>query len=135
MALHAFRLHDGEDLYQGIEQFVGEKDIRAGFLTGGAAGLSALNVRLASTPDRPSLLTLEGRFEVVSLIGTVAVDALHIHIAVADEEGRVIGGHLMPTGNPVRLSAEIGIVEGEEMIFSREPDPSTGYKELTIRES
>jgi uncharacterized protein len=132
MALHAFRLHDGDELYAGIERFVAEKDIRAGFLTGGAAGLSALNVRLASTPERPSLLARKGRFEVVSLIGTAAVGALHIHIAVADEDGRVFGGHLMPTGNPVRLSAELGIVEGEGMTFSRAFDPDTGYKELTI---
>jgi uncharacterized protein len=135
MALHAFRLHDGDELYEGIERFVNEKGIRAGFLTGGAAGLSALNVRLASTPEQPSLLTREGRFEVVSLIGTTAVGALHIHIAVADEHGRVIGGHLMPTGNPVRLSAELGIVEGEGMTFSRVFDPDTNYKELTIHES
>jgi hypothetical protein len=39
---------------------------------------------------------MEGHFEIVSLVGIVAVNGSHVHICLSDGEGRCIGGHLLP---------------------------------------
>ncbi|MGZ3949956.1 MAG: PPC domain-containing DNA-binding protein, partial [Flavisolibacter sp.] len=71
-------------------------------------------------------------FEIVSLTGTVSVNGCHIHISISDETGRTIGGHLLE-GNVVYTTAEIVIQESEDLIFSREMDVATGWKELQIK--
>jgi predicted DNA-binding protein with PD1-like motif len=52
-------------------------------------------------------------------------------LAVADADGRVIGGHLLD-GCTVRTTAEIvlGLLDG--LAFAREVDPSTGWRELLV---
>jgi hypothetical protein len=52
-----------------------------------------------------------GKHEIVSLVGTLALDGDHLHIAVSDSTGRTIGGHLME-GSLVYTTAEIAVGEG-----------------------
>ena len=56
----------------------------------------------------------------------------HLHIAMADSSGAVIGGHLC-TGSLVRTTAELVIGLLPEWQFSRELDPATGHPELQIK--
>ena len=64
-----------------------------------------------------------GPFEIVSAEGTCASNGVHIHIAIADEEGAVYGGHLLEGCN-VHTTAEIGIIESK-IIYKRIHDPKT----------
>ena len=133
MKLHAFRLRDGEDLYKAIASYAKSNDIKAGFIVGGVAGLKALQLRLPETPEEQPSLHKNGKYELVSITGTVGVDGLHVHVSAANEKGLVVGGHLMKEGNIVRNTAEIGILETSDMIFSGEMDETTGWKELVIK--
>lgn len=135
LKLHAFRIKDGEDLYQAIKQFIKSHNIKASFIIGGAAGLKTLQIRLPATPENRPVLQKTKRYEVVSISGAVSVDHMHIHISVANEAGSVFGGHLMRDGNTVRNTAEIGILETDDVSFSREMNETTGWKELVIKQN
>jgi predicted DNA-binding protein with PD1-like motif len=76
---------------------------------------------------------IRGDLEILSLSGTLSADGAHLHIAVADSEGAVIGGHLC-AGSLVRTTAELVIGLLPEWLFSRELDPATGYAELAIKD-
>ena len=74
---------------------------------------------------------IHGDLEILSFSGTLSPDGAHLHIAIADSSGAVIGGHLC-TGSLVRTTAELVIGLLPEWRFSRELDPATGYPELQI---
>ena len=74
---------------------------------------------------------MNGELEILSLSGTLSSDGAHLHIAVADSSGAVIGGHLCP-GSFVRTTAELVIGLLPDWRFRRELDPATGYAELEI---
>ena len=78
------------------------------------------------------LKTFEGKFEIVSLVGTFSLDGCHLHISLSDKDGNVIGGHLKE-GCAIFTTAEIVISEIENMVFFREMDESTGFKELIVK--
>jgi len=69
--------------------------------------------------------------EILSLSGTLSADGAHLHIAIADSSGAVIGGHLC-SGSLVRTTAELVIGLLPEWQFRRERDPATSYPELAI---
>ena len=71
-----------------------------------------------------------GLFEIVSALGTISANGIHVHIAISDSEGMVYGGHLL-NGCKIHTTAEIAIIESE-ICFKRIFDPKTGYKELVI---
>lgn len=73
-----------------------------------------------------------GHFEIVSLSGTVSVNALHLHISISDNNGKTIGGDPME-GCKIYTKAEIVLVESGKYIFTREKDGSTAREELQVR--
>jgi predicted DNA-binding protein with PD1-like motif len=68
---------------------------------------------------------------VISAVGSLSPDGAHLHIAVSDSKGAVIGGHRC-AGSLVRTTAELVIGLLPEWRFRRELDPVTGYAELRI---
>jgi uncharacterized protein len=44
--------------------------------------------------NREYLSFFDGPFEIVSLVGTIAINGPHIHIALSDGNGTTLGGHL-----------------------------------------
>ncbi len=125
---HAFRLRPGQDLLEGLVAEARLRDLRAGCVLSAVGSVRHLRLRFA---DRPEPTDLEGSFEIVSLSGTVTREGAHVHLAVSDAEGRTLGGHLVP-GNPVHTTAEIVLGELPGVAFSREPDPTTTYRELVV---
>lgn len=128
---HAFRLAHGVDLRKGIEHYVEEHDIRAGCIATCIGGLSSVVLRM---PGAVHFSHLEADFEIVSAAGTLSVNGSHIHVSISDHEGAMRGGHL-DYGSAVRLSAEIIILENPQLVFSREYDPDTGFRELTVADA
>lgn len=59
------------------------------------------------------------------------MNVLPLHIALADDRGKTIGGHLQ-TGCIIYTTAEIIIGRVPGYIFKRTPDTETGYLELEI---
>lgn len=76
-------------------------------------------------------LVREQKFEIVSLVGTFSSDGSHLHIALSDGTGASIGGHLLE-GNLIYTTAEIVVGEAEGLVFRREVDAETGFRELRV---
>ncbi len=129
MKVFALRLKPGEDLRRQIEALVKEKKIQAGFVMTTVGSLREASIRLA---DQPSATKFEGKYEIVSLVGTLSKSGVHLHISISDSSGRTIGGHLVE-GCLIYTTAEIVIGEADELTFNREADAQTTYQELTIR--
>ena len=73
------------------------------------------------------------RFEIVSLTGTFSRDdGCHVHISLADAEGRTVGGHLID--GIVFTTCELVLGTAEGVQFNREMDDETGYNELEVRQ-
>eukprot|EP01031_Cornospumella_fuschlensis_P033573 gene33573-40614_t len=136
--VHVLRLSPGEDLQQSIYKYARVKNIRAATIVSCVGSLSTTNIRYANDDTGTSLT---GHFEIVSLVGMVdlqpadsAKGSGHIHIALADEQGRGLGGHLL-AGNLVYTTAEISLLELPGALFQRVPDVGpggSGYNELKV---
>lgn len=79
----------------------------------------------------PQVIRLSGRFEIVSLVGTLNPDA-HLHICLSDVEGRTVGGHVLGDLE-VFTTAEVVIGEAVDLQFTREMDERTGFPELEVQ--
>ncbi len=125
----AVRLKPAQDLRQSLKLFAAEHHIKAGFVLSGIGSLTQAAIRFA---DQSKSEILTGRFEIVSLNGTLSVHGIHLHMAIADATGRTIGGHV-DNGCLVYTTAEIVIGESEELTFLRTIDSQTGFLELDIK--
>lgn len=128
ITIHPLRLRPGDDLRDGIQAYVDAHAIEAGWIMTCVGSLTEYHLRFANQDGGDGK---RGHFEIVSLVGTVSIHGSHLHLSVADERGRTVGGHLLD-GNPVYTTAEIVIGESPRYRFLREPDPVTGYRELTV---
>ena len=79
----------------------------------------------------PGPTQVQGPLEIVSLVGTLSPDGVHLHAAVSDSQGRVTGGHLK-SGSLIHTTAEIVVGELVGREFRRQPNEETGYPELVI---
>lgn len=125
---HAFRLRPGTDLKQAIQFYVNHQGIKAGWIVTAVGSLTRYHIRFANQAEGSSD---SGHFEILGMSGTVSENGSHIHITVADSSGRVIGGHLLD-GNIIYTTAEVIIQEDTSLIFRREFDGTTEWKELMI---
>ena len=106
-----------------------QQEEQAGCVISAVGSLSVAQLRLAGATQATAI---HGELEILSLAGTLSPDGAHLHIAVADSQGAVIGGHLC-AGSLVRTTAELVIGLLPEWRFNRELDPATGYAELQIK--
>lgn len=127
--IYVCRFGPDKDLKQEIMAFAKEHHIRAGYIVTCVGSLKKLTLRLA---NQPGTISLDDKFEIVSLVGTFAdTSGAHLHLSVSDSTGKTIGGHLMD-GNVIYTTAEMVFGEAMDVQFKREPDPQTTYKELKI---
>ena len=130
MRVLPIRLAPGTDLRLALEQVLQEQKEQAGWVLSGIGSLSVAPLRLAGQEE---LSILEGDLEILTLTGSLSPDGAHLHISVADSQGRVSGGHLA-MGATVRTTAEVLVALLPSCSFRRELDPDTGFKELIIRD-
>ncbi|AWI82741.1 DNA-binding protein [Alloyangia pacifica] len=121
----ALRLLPGADLRQALEQAFAAEREHAGFIVACVGSLSKVSLRPAGL-DSP--LALEVTLEIVSLSGTFSEHGPHLHIAVSDSSGAMLGGHLLE-GSLVRTTVEV-VIGLAPVHFRRMIDPRTGYPEL-----
>jgi predicted DNA-binding protein with PD1-like motif len=122
------RLPPGADLRAALEAALRQQAAPAAFVLCGIGSLSQAQIRLAGA-EQP--VAVDGDLEILTLSGTLADNGAHLHISVADAHGRVIGGHVAP-GCTVRTTAEVLLAALPGWRFSRQPDPATGYAELSF---
>ena len=133
MEVHAFRLTPGEDLKKALCAYAASRKLRASFVLTCVGSLSAVTLRLANSArdGKNEVVSLDERFEIVSLTGTLSANGAHLHVSIADFEGNVVGGHLMD-GCVVFTTAEIVLGESATHVFAREMDARTGFDELVV---
>lgn len=129
MKIWATRFHPRQDLKASLREFVARHEIQAGFILTAVGSLENPHLRLAGESESQ---LFPGRYEIVSLVGTLSVNGMHLHISLADNRGQTIGGHLVDRC-AIYTTAEIVIGESENYSFHRTLDPNTGFKELDVR--
>lgn len=129
MKIHPIRLKPNDDLKQSLKNFAHQKNIQAGFILSGIGSLKQAQIRFANQQISTKLTE---EFEIVAINGTIATTGIHLHIAIADGQGKTIGAHL-DQGCIIYTTAEIIICESKNFIFDRTFDAQTGYQELEIR--
>jgi predicted DNA-binding protein with PD1-like motif len=126
----AIRLRPGADLKRELVALAARERVQAGWVLTCVGSLSQARLRLAGGTEHA---TWQGPFEIVALTGTLSQDGGHLHLAVADQHGRSLGGHLAE-GCAVRTTAEVVLGADDRLVFAREHDSATGYEELVVRE-
>ena len=128
MKVVPLRLQPGDDLRRALDAWMAEQQEQAGCVISAVGSLSVAQLRFAGATEE---MAIHGDLEILSLSGTLSPDGVHLHIAIADSSGAVIGGHLC-VGSLVRTTAELVIGLLPEWRFSRQLDPATGFAELRI---
>jgi hypothetical protein len=123
------RLLPGDDLRLALEAVVAARGCSAAFVLAGIGSLHGAQLRLAGAA---APLQLSRDVELLSLVGSIAANGSHLHMSVADADGRVLGGHVAP-GCIVRTTAEVLLQLLPGWDFTREADAGTGFAELVIR--
>ena len=122
---YVVRLDKDEEIVTSLEKLCEKEKISLGFVS----GIGAVNQVIAGlfrTGEKRFLgHTWEGDMEIVSLTGLITTmddsPYLHLHIAVADEEGNVRGGHLKKAVIGATGELTISLEEGKiDRKFSRE---------------
>ena len=111
-----------------MRAFLQLNHIQADWIAGCTGSLSNAALRFAGQ-DETTLLN--GTYEVISLNGTLELKGEHLHLAISDPQGAMLGGHMMP-GCTVRTTLELVIGELTSLAFSRQPCALSGYDELVI---
>lgn len=125
----AIRLKPHQDLKKELIGFAQRNKIKAGYVITCVGSLEQVNFRFANQEQGT---ILKGHFEIVSLVGTFSDSSSHIHLSIADEEGKTWGGHLLDE-SLIYTTAEIVIGELKDVEFDRTLDSTYGYKELFVR--
>lgn len=128
MQTFCLRLIPGQDLKKELQAFAQAQALEAGVILMGLGSLTEASLRFAAASEATAIA---GPLELISLSGTLSQHGLHLHGAVADAQGRVYGGHLMP-GCLIRTTAEIAVANLPHLRLHRQPDPATGYLELVV---
>jgi len=122
----AFRFTKDDDLKACIMERC--KNIDTAVVLSGVGCLHHAHIRLAEAKD---YIDIEKDYEIVSLTGTISNGQAHIHIALSDNKGNVIGGHLME-GCLINTTCELVLGVLESYTSKREYDETTGYKEIVF---
>ncbi len=129
-AVHAFRLCPGQDLRQELLNYTVSQGIGAAAILTCVGSLTRTALRYAGRRDGA---IRSGMFEIVSMVGTLGEGGAHLHVSLADENGAMFGGHVLD-GCVVHTTAEVVLAELPGIVFHREIDSETGYRELVIQE-
>jgi len=121
------RLFENEDLLEAISDTAKQKGIKAGFfiLIGTLKEAKFGFYRRG----RYEAIQIDEPVEIVSCIGNISLKeegelVVHAHISVSDENGKVIGGHVLP-GCLVAATAELVLVEAADVKLLRKFDEKT----------
>ncbi|MGF1496990.1 MAG: PPC domain-containing DNA-binding protein [Elainellaceae cyanobacterium] len=125
------RLTPGQDLRQRLMQIAVAYPIQAGFILSGIGSLRQAAIRFA---NQEAPIMQAGYFEMIAINGTLSQNGVHLHVAIANQHGQLLGGHLCD-GSIIHTTAEIVIGIAPGVVLRRSPDPRTGFLELDIGET
>ena len=123
------RLLPGEDLKASLDKYIKAYHIQAACIITCVGSLQQVAIRYANQTD---VEITSSKFEIISLTGTLAESGSHLHIAVSDISGKMIGGHLKE-GSIIYTTAEIVIGILTDLVYERKIDSTYGFRELDIK--
>ncbi len=129
------RLEKDEDLLEAITLQAKRSEITAGFFM----LIGTLSDAKLGFYRHGKYETIEvvGPLEIISCMGNISTKeheiAVHAHISVADEKGKVFGGHLL-AGCTTSLTGELILVETPDIQLQRKFDTKTKLSLLTSQE-
>lgn len=120
----------GSDLLEELQRFVLEKNITLAWISGVGAVSEAV-IRYYDQIEQQWIDNrLQERLEVAGMWGNVSLlkgePIVHLHIVLADRQGRCYGGHL--AGGTVVFNMEILLTTLSGPPVIRKPDRETGLK-------
>ncbi len=124
--VHVLRILPGEDVRGMLEMWCIERNVEAATLVSAVGSVTRAMIRFGG---RSEGTLVEGDLEVCALSGTLSRQGMHLHLAIADADGRMTGGHLL-AGTLVRTTLEIVVQEIGGLRLLRKMDDRTGYPEL-----
>lgn len=115
------RLRENEDLLNAIKEKAEQNSISAGFFF--LIGTVKRAVMGFYKEGKYKQIEVAGPLEIVSCLGNISIRedgelVAHAHISVADEEGRMLGGHLLP-GCLIDATGELVLIETPEAKLKR----------------
>lgn len=125
---YTLRLLPGTDVIAEIRAFIDKNTIQAASIVSSVGSLSEANIRFA---NRSEGTLVKGVYEVIFFGGTLDAKGQHLHISIADENGAMLGGHML-SGCVTRTTMEIVIMELTDVVFKREKCTVSTYNELVI---
>ncbi|XP_078001063.1 bifunctional protein GlmU-like isoform X2 [Glandiceps talaboti] len=132
LVCYTVRLGPGEEIRSTLTKFADDNKLHSAFVMTCVGSVTKATIRLAhATAEYPNRIrNLNEKFEIVSLVGTLS-DGGHLHVSLSDKTGKTVGGHVMGDLE-VFTTAEIIIGQLPHVVFKREMDDRTGFKELTV---
>jgi predicted DNA-binding protein with PD1-like motif len=88
MKIFAIRLKPDQDLKESLRIFVKQNDIQSGFILTAVGSLKQATLRFANQNNSQ---LFEERFEIVSLVGTLSIHGIHLHISLSDKTAKPSG--------------------------------------------
>lgn len=131
MKPYPVRLKPGQDLKMQIDALTTREKWPAACMLSAVGSLTEVPIRFANQEE---VTVLKGHFEILTLSGTLSPHGSHLHITVADEQGKVTGGHLKE-GAIIYTTAELVIGILQKWEFTREPCTQSGFPELVVKKS
>jgi predicted DNA-binding protein with PD1-like motif len=125
--VHVLRLQPGEDVRIKLNEWVNAQRMEAAAITSAVGSLTHAHLRYANRAD--GIMTTAD-LEVLSLSGTLSIHGMHLHLSVADRDGKMLGGHMLD-GCIVRTTLELTVQEIEGVRMLRVKDEQSGYEELS----
>lgn len=125
---YPLRLFPGQELLTELRSFMQTYRLKAAFIAASVGSLTDVSLRFAGQTDKNYF---SGTFEIISLSGTLDENGEHLHLAISDGMGRMMGGHVMP-GCIIRTTLELVLGELTSLEFNRTHCHLSGYEELDI---
>jgi len=123
------RLKPKQDFKIELKQIVKEKNIAARVIICAVGSLVEANLRMAGSN---TIKQVKGPLEIVSCTGTLSPNGIHVHLAVADADGCIVGGHLV-AGCLIYTTIELVVLDlSTTKTFLRDLDIDTGCREIVI---
>lgn len=119
--IHLLSLETGSDLFETVSAYVLENDIRAATVAFIGAVRRAQLSWWDQDEEKYRGFTVDEPMEVVSGLGSISEfdnkPFVHIHLTLADREGRVRGGHVEPGTEVYAMELTIQELVGEPLVF------------------
>lgn len=129
----ALRLFEDEDVIKSILDVFQSVKCCLGIIISGAGMMKDITIGFFKGKGQYKEIKFDGPYEIVSFTGNIISQGTeviaHIHLSLADEEGKVIGGHLL--GSRIYGTGEI-FIRLSDIPARRELEEKTQLKGLIL---